>query len=122
MTETPSPSSALAAAAHAQLRDNAEAIADALGIVEAQLALLKKLDPAARGLALREASRAYESDVSEDERLKLSALQSEANVAFAELRRTLVGLRDTLLLLAQKSTAIGAAAEVLEWRARGSVI
>ena len=117
MTDNPfSCPSAVAAVTQAQVRDNAEAIADALGIVEAHLVLLADLDPAARGLALRETSRACESGVPDAVRLELGALQSEANAAFAKLRGTYAGLRETLVLLRQRSAAIGAAAVVIERR------
>ena len=115
MTNTCSvfPSPAVAAA-QAEVRANADAIADALRSVEANLALLAKLDPAARAVALRETSRACTEGSTEDERLALSAHQSEANDAFGTLRRTYVRLREDLLLLRQNSAALGAAAHVLQ--------
>ena len=73
-----------------------------------------KADPAARAVALRETSRACTDGSTDEERLALSAHQSEANDAFCTLRSTYVRLRDDLLLLRQNSAALGAAAHVLE--------
>ena len=51
---------AVAAATQMQVRHNAEAIADALSTIEVLAGLLQTLEAGARGLALRETSRACE--------------------------------------------------------------
>lgn len=109
MTDDPFASPAVVATAiQAQIRNNAEAIADALNAIEVHLILLAKLDLAARGVALREATRACESGASESERQELCALQSEANAAFAQLRGIYRGLRDALVLFKRDIDAVDA--------------
>lgn len=114
MPNSPSVPASAVAATQMQVCQNAEAITNALSTVEVLTGLLHALESTARGLALRETTLACEAGASEREREESGILQSEANAAFAELRRAFAVLYDGLVLLGRSSGDIGAAAQALE--------